>query len=152
MWPRAGAQNFRPLTWTQQTSKASRGPRTGHGHLFRTGDSVSAPDWHEIHFKSEHANGAIQTDVCQTRTTDVRGWVWNARVLPAGTARRPAASLSVTTQGTSLCTVRKYIHLSGTESPRQGATWAHSPARLPGWHNPGHVQHRGIGRLRLAGS
>lgn len=51
-WPQAGAQNFRPVKWTQQTSKASRGPQTGHGHLFRTRDSVSAPDWHEILLKS----------------------------------------------------------------------------------------------------
>lgn len=48
----------------------------------------------------------------------------------------PAAARAVATQGTSLCTVRKYIHLSGTESPRQGATWAHSPARPPGRLRP----------------
>lgn len=58
----------------------------------------------------------------------------------------PAAARAVATQGTSLCTVRKYIHLSGTESPRQGATWAHLPARPPGRLRPAHVQHRGVGR------
>lgn len=36
--PREGLRTARPLKWTQQTSKTSCGPRTGHKNLLRTED------------------------------------------------------------------------------------------------------------------
>lgn len=53
----------------------------------------------------------------------VTGWAVRARAVPhvrlEGARAAPAALPPVMTQGTPVCTVRKYTHLSGTESGTQ---------------------------------